>query len=390
MNMAKINRDRLAETFMELVRIDSPSMSEGKVAEWLKDWFGKVPGAEIAEDGSPGETGSDTGNLVIRLPGTRQCKPVFFNAHMDTVEPGRGIKPRLVKGVFRSDGTTVLGGDDKAAIAILVEAVRCMDEHGLPHGPVEFLFTTCEEIGLLGAKALDRSLLRSRAGYALDSTDIDMVINEAPAAIRFHVDIRGVAAHAGINPEDGINAIRLAADAITRIPQGRIDDETTCNTGIIRGGTATNIIPDLVEVEGEVRSHNAARLRKVQDEIIGAFHRAVEDYRAGSGISPMQGVPLVASTVQDDYPLMNVPEGHPVVRAVMEAGRETGRKLVLTKTGGGSDANILNQKGLATVILGVGMQKVHTTEEFIRLADMVESCRLVIATIDAWARISVQ
>ncbi len=383
MGKIKINSRRLADTFLNLVSIDSPSRHEGRVAKWLKDWFRDFPGAVVTEDGSAMETGSQTGNLVVRLKGNKDRPPLFFNAHMDTVEPGTGIKPVFSNGIFRSDGTTVLGGDDKAAIAILLEAANCLQENKLDFGPVEMVFTTCEEIGLLGAKALDASMLSAEAGYALDSTDPDAVINRAPSAVRFHVEVHGRSAHAGINPEKGISAVKIAADAISSAPQGRIDEETTCNIGIIKGGTATNIIPDLVTVEGEVRSHDAAMLRKIQDELIGCFYTSARKYNPKNETKKPEK-PYITSIVKDDYPLMNVPEDHPVVDAVLRAGERLGRSLRLEKTGGGSDANIFNQKGLATVILGIGMQKVHTTEEFIKLSDMVDSCRLVLEIIQCW------
>ena len=381
----RINRDRLADTFLNLVRIDSPSRHEGRVAKWLKSWFKDFPGVVVTEDGSGIETGSETGNLIIRLKGNRDVPPVFFNAHMDTVEPGTGIKPVFAEGVFRSNGTTVLGGDDKAAIAILLEAANCLQENRIDFGPIEMVFTTCEEIGLLGAKALDPSVLKARAGYAMDSADPDAVINRAPAAVRFTIKVHGRSAHAGINPEKGINAIRIAAKAISCAPQGRIDQDTTCNTGLIRGGNATNIIPDMVEVQGEIRSHDEKRLREIQDELTGCFYSATQEFQPETKTTGRKSTePFVTSSIRDDYPLMKVYQDHPVVTTVLKAGKNLGRELHLEKTGGGSDANIFNQKGLSTVILGIGMQKVHTTEEFIRLSDMVDSCRLVLEIINCW------
>ncbi len=385
MERIKINKDRLADTFLNLVRIDSPSKHEGRVAKWLRAWFKDFPGAVVTEDGSGIETGSETGNIVVRLKGNKEGTPLFFNAHMDTVEPGTNIKPVFSDGVFRSDGSTVLGGDDKAAIAILLEAANCLQENKMDFGPIEMVFTTCEEIGLLGAKALDPSILKARAGYALDSTDPDAVINRAPAAIRFNIEVHGRSAHAGINPEKGVNAIKIAAKAISKAPQGRIDADTTCNIGLIKGGTATNIIPDLVEVQGEVRSHEAAMLKRIQDELIGCFYKTAEEYhRLDEKQTQKAKEPFITSTVTDDYPLMHVPEDHQVIKTVLQAGKALGRKLHLEKTGGGSDANIFNQKGLSTVILGIGMQKVHTTDEFIRLSDMVESTLLVLEIIRNW------
>ncbi|NDY43386.1 M20/M25/M40 family metallo-hydrolase [Dissulfurirhabdus thermomarina] len=381
----RVDPDRLARTFTELVSVDSPSREEGAVAALVRRTF-EALGAEVEEDETRSATGSQSGNLVVRVPGALSVPPPFFCAHLDTVEPGRGVRVRFEDGVFRSDGTTVLGADDKAAVACLAEAVRCLRERGAPHPPVEFLFTVCEEIGLLGAKALDPELLRARAGYALDSTDTDLLINRAPAAIRYTARVLGRSAHAGLNPEAGINAIRVAAEALVRVPTGRIDPETTANVGVIRGGAATNIVPEEVVIEGEVRSHDPARLREVQDAVLAAFHGPVLE--AGARPAPPGAdppLPRVQTEVRDDYPLLHVPEDAPVVRTALEAAAGLGRPLRLHRTGGGSDANVLCGKGLSTVILGIGMADVHTTAESIRLSDMVATTELVGAILDRWS-----
>ncbi len=383
MDRIRVNERRLSSIFMELLRIDSPSRHEGQVAAYVRRWCStNVPEAVVLEDNSQVDTGSETGNLIIKIPGNTEAPSFFFNAHMDTVEPGRDVKPIIEDGVFRSDGSTILGGDDKAAIAIMLETVLCMREHQVSHGPFELLLTTCEEIGLLGAKALDETLVEARAGIALDTEDPDSVINRAPAAVRFKVTVHGLAAHAGLDPEKGINAIRVAAKAVSTAPQGRIDKETTCNIGTIKGGTATNIVPDLAEVDGEVRSHREERLREIQDEMLKCFYKTAELSRKQTS----GRYPYVSATVEDDYPLMHVSEDHPVVKSVQQAGRNLGRSIRIEMTGGGSDANILNEKGLATLIAGIGMQKVHTTEEFIRLDDMVKSCMMVIEVLRTWRK----
>jgi tripeptide aminopeptidase len=376
----RINRDRLADTFRQLVSIDSPSREEGAVADWIKRTLKKEIGAEVIEDQSRGQTGSESGNIIVRIPGTEKMVPLFFNAHLDTVEPGRGIKIILKDGVFQSDGTTVLGADDKAAIAILIEAARLLKEHNVSHGPIEFLFTVCEEIGLLGAKSLDPSLLEARAGYALDSSDPEVLINQAPCAIRFKVRVIGKAVHAGLHPELGINAIQVAARALAEVPLGRIDEYTTANVGLIHGGKATNIVPEEVELEGEVRSHNPEKLREVQDQVLETFHRIALDFKPVKN----PGLPLIKTEVIDDYPLMSVSEEHPLITTAVKAAKGLGRKLRLDMTGGGSDANIFNAKGLATVVMGIGMQNVHTTSEHIRLDDMVATAELVLEIIGKW------
>ncbi len=384
-----INRQRLVDTFMSLVRIDSPSKEEGAVAEWISRNFQAIRGCSVCFDNSMESTGSQCGNLIIHVDGDIDAPPLLFNAHMDTVEPGRGIVPLFDGTVFRTDGTTVLGADDKAAIAILFEVIRNLREQQISHGPVDIVLTVCEEIGLLGAKALDTSLLRAKAGYALDTTDPDMLINRAPEAVRLSIEVVGRAAHAGINPEEGINAIQVAAQALARIQLGRIDHETTANMGTIHGGKATNIVPELVRVEGEVRSHSSDMLRKVQDSITRTFIRAAEAYRSemNSGQTGRQGTPeppFIQTEVLHDYPAMAVPDDHPLITAAMKAAGTAGRKLHVETTGGGSDANILNSKGLDTLILGIGMQNVHTTSEFILLEDMVRTAELVSGIITTW------
>lgn len=381
-----VNRRRLAQTFQELAQIDSPSREEGALAERITEVFAGELNAEVQEDESRNETGSESGNLIVRLSGDVNAEPLFFNAHLDTVKPGRGVRVQYADGIFRSDGTTVLGADDKAAVAILIETARILRERDLPHGPLEFVFTVCEEIGLLGAKALDPALLTARQGYALDSTDSDIVIHKAPMAIRFHVRVLGRAAHAGLHPEQGINAIRVAAEALAEIPLGRIDEETTANVGLIHGGKATNIVPEEVMLDGEVRSHNPRRLGEIRDQILGTFHRVAETHRLppeAKGDRRVQ-LPAIQVEVTDDYPLMSVPAGHPLITLAGEAASAVGRTLRMERTGGGSDANIFNGKGLATVILGIGMQKVHSTEEFIELDDMVTTAELVLAIVKRW------
>lgn len=382
-----VDVERLKRTFMRLASLESPSRKEGRLAAHLADLFSRELGAEVFHDSSQRETGSEAGNLVVRIPGRRTATPLFFNAHMDTVEPCKGVKVVFEHGVFHSDGTTVLGADDKAAIAILVEVARLLEEEGVSHGPIEYVFTVCEEVGLLGAKAFDPSLIQARAGYALDTVDPDVLINQAPAATRFRIKVLGRASHAGLNPEQGIHAIRIAAEAICRIPLGRLDEDTTANIGVIHGGKATNIVPEEVEVQGEVRSHDEKRLQEVQDGILSAFHGVVQAHRPPPhemATRTGKALPVAQAVVFNDYPRMHVDEAHPLVVSALDAARALGRDLRVEKSGGGSDANVFNGKGLATVIMGIGMQKVHTTEEFIRLDDMVSTVQLVMEIIKRW------
>jgi len=377
MKMGTVSVERLKQTFIELASIESPSRREGEVAWYLRKVFSDELGHTVLEDASKVSTRSNTGNIIVRIPGGIVAPPLLFNAHMDTVEPSRGVKVRFEDGVFKTDGTTILGGDDKAACAILVEIARVLKEHPFEHPPLEFVFTVCEEIGLLGAKTLDLGLIQAKSGYALDATGTFNLINRAPTAVRFSIRVRGRSAHAGIAPEQGVNAIILAAKAIVQVPQGRIDQETTANIGLIKGGKATNIVPDLVEIEGEVRSHDEKRLREVQDKILGPFHRLRWD-------SHEEREPVVQVDVATDYPLLRIPEEHPLVTTARSAAKALGRELLVQGTGGGSDANVLCGKGIDTAILGIGMEDVHTTKEQISLRAMVDSTEFILEIIRQW------
>lgn len=375
-----IDAERLAGTFIALCETDSPSKREGKVASFLKRIFlEEFPAAELFEDGSAEKTGSDTGNLIVRFPGALDIEPIFFNCHMDTVEPACGVKVRREGDMFFSAGETVLGSDDKAGIAILVETMRTLHTQQIPHGPVELVFTTCEEVGLLGAKALDYQLLHAKMGLALDSTDIDTVILGAPAANHIHAKIMGLAAHAGLRPEEGINAIQLAAQAIAALPLGRLDEESTANIGLISGGTATNIVPDLVRIEGEVRSHSKSKLARFTSAIENAFRDAVD--RWANPQVPLGAKPQLLFEAEEEYPVLKLDREDAVIQRISEAANRLGRPLEYIVAGGGSDANILNGYGLQTPIIGIGMRNVHTTEESISLQDMVRTTELLVSVL---------
>ncbi|OQY55459.1 MAG: peptidase T [Desulfobacteraceae bacterium 4572_88] len=372
-----ISSDRLAETFKFLVEIDSESGNEANVSNEIRKIFESLGVAEIHIDDAGAQTGSNTGNLIAKFEGSASAPPLMLNAHMDTVSPGKGVKAILRDGVFTSDGTTILGADDKSAIAILIEILHVLRENSLPHGPLEIVLTTCEEVGLLGAKHLDFSLITAKYGYALDSGDTEGLVTRAPGANRFEFRVHGKDAHAGVAPEKGINAISLASKAIARLEIGRIDHETTCNIGIIEGGIATNIVPSLVTVRGEVRSHDEDKLDTLTNKIVSAFKSAVESDTAASE----NELPRVDIQLENDFSRTNVPEDHPVVALAQEAAANIGREIKLKTSGGGADANVFFKQGIMTGVLGTGMRDVHTVREFVRLDDMVRAAELVLEII---------
>lgn len=372
-----IKPQRMAETFMELVKIDSLSRSEARLAADLQKRL-EALGAETCFDQAHLAIGGDTGNLIARFAGNRPCPPLMLNAHMDTVGPGNGIKPILEDGVFTSDGTTILGADDKSAIAILLEILTVITEHDLPHGPLEVVLTVCEEVGLLGAKHLDFDLITARLGYALDATDTEGIVTRAPAANRLVFKVHGKDAHAGAAPENGINAIWLASRAIASQAIGRVDRETTCNIGVIEGGMATNIVPNLVTVRGEVRSHNEEKLEQVTTTLVKGFESAVAAYPKPDPESPL---PSLEVSVEKDFSATFIPDDHPVVTLAQQAAANLGRSLRSKATGGGADANVFFQKGIMTGVLGTGMRDMHTVRENVRLDDMLRTAELVLEII---------
>jgi tripeptide aminopeptidase len=378
MNIA-INRERLAETFIRLCEISSPSGHERTIADFLKTLFADLGAASVEEDDSGAKTGSDSGNLIIRFSGNQPGRDgFFFSCHMDTVQPGQGVRVRRENDLFTSAGDTILGGDDKSGIAAIVETIRLLRETKASHPDIEILITTCEEIGLLGAKFLDAGKVRGKYGYALDSSGIDRVIVGAPAANKFSIEITGAAAHAGLQPEMGINAIAVAARAISQIKLGRLDEESTANFGVITGGVATNIVPAKVVIDGEVRSHDSSKLQRYSEEIARVFYETAAAWpETITEDGPKR--PTVTISVIAEYPAMRLAPDTPVVRRIQAAGRSLGKNLQFIIAGGGSDANIFTDKGLPTAIVATGMDLVHTIDERLRLDDLVELTRLLFA-----------
>lgn len=374
-----INPERLAQVFTDMCTIDSPSGEEALLARFLKDLFAlEFPEAIILEDDSSVVTGSDSNNIVVHFPGDLPGEPIFFNCHLDTVAPSRGVKVVRDGSRFTSAGDTVLGGDDKGGIAILIEAIRSIKEANLAHLPFDLVFTTCEEVGLRGAKALDISLLRAKEGYALDSTGVDLLITGAPAANHFHFTITGAAAHAGLHPERGINAIQLAARCLADLTLGRLDEESTANIGRITGGKATNIIPESVLVEGEVRSHSMNKLAAYSRQVEDTVQSVIDNWTPAPGAQLGVGVrPRIDFQLTLEYPAMHIERTASVLQRVDTAAARLKREIRYERAGGGSDANIFTGKGLQTAIIGIGMDHVHSTEESIDLQDMARTAELV-------------
>lgn len=366
-----VNKDRLVHEFLEIVRVDSLTLKERAMADFLKGKLGEL-GLSVEEDRAGEPHGGEAGNVIGVLEGTAEKEPVMLLAHMDRVTPGIGIKPVIENGVIKSDGTTILGSDDGAGIAIILEALRVIKEKNIPHGRIEVVFTIAEEGGLLGAKGLDTGKLAAKRGLVFDSNGAPgTVINQAPAQDEIVAKVHGKAAHAGVFPEKGINAIVVASKAISRMKIGRLDEETTANIGIIEGGKATNIVPDLVLVRGEARSLQEKKLVKATRAICDEFNRAAAEEKA-----------RVELEVSRMYSAYHITEDDPWFKVVLRAIKAAGLTPNVKSTGGGSDANILNAKGIKTLNLGIGNEEVHTVNEYIRVEDMVKAAELAVKILE--------
>jgi len=379
-----INAQRLADIFKDLVRIDSVSGQEGQCCRELQHRLAQL-GLSTHIDDARCRVESDTGNLIAWLPGRRSCAPLLLSAHMDTVEPGRGVMPQLVDGVFTSDGTTILGADDKSALAVILEVLHCIHDARLAHPPLEVVFSISEETGLQGVKHLDYEKISARKGYVLDAGNPEILITRAPSANNLTFTLHGKAAHAGGCPEAGINAIVLAGQAVAQLRQGRIDHETTSNIGVIQGGLATNIVPAKVVVRAEARSHDESKLETVTREMAAAFEAAVASHPGIDGIRPRLDV-----VVEREFERLAVDPLHPVVVIARRAAEKIGMPLALGETGGGSDANVFATHGIVTAVLGTGMERVHSTEERISLDAMVNSAGLLLEIIGLHGKSEIQ
>ncbi|MDK8179373.1 M20/M25/M40 family metallo-hydrolase [Paenibacillus sp. UMB4589-SE434] len=369
-----VQQQRLIQHFLQLIQVDSETKYERDICNLLKQQFSEL-GLEVVEDDTTAVTGHGAGNLIVTWPastGQEQMTRLFFTSHMDTVTPGKGIKPIVDEdGMIHSDGTTILGSDDKAGLAAMFEAIRVIQENDISHGQIQFVITVGEESGLQGARAMDASYLQADLGYALDSNgEVGAIAVAAPAQAKIQMEIYGKSAHAGVNPEDGISAIQVAGKAIARMSLGRIDHETTANIGRFEGGGATNIVTDYVKLDAEARSIVQEKVERQ----VASMKEALESAAADFGAQAVFESKLM-------YPGFHFEEGDEVVQLAARAIEGLGLKTRVFHSGGGSDANIFNGFGVPTVNLAVGYLDIHTTKERIHSDDLVKTAELVVAII---------
>jgi tripeptide aminopeptidase len=361
------------DLFLELASISSPPGEERAVADRVLDEL-RGFGAQVEEDDAGGRIGSSAGNLLCRLEGTVDAGlPIFLCAHLDTVPPTGRIEPVVEDGVVRNTGGTILGADDKSAVAVMVEAARRLLEEQRPHAGVELLFTPKEEVGLLGAQAFDTSRLASRIGFVFDqAAPIGEIVLGAPSAVAINFLFTGRAAHAGMYPEDGRSAVAAAARAIADFRLGRVDDESTANVGRIEGGDARNIVPAECRVTAEARSHDEARLADLVREMTetAAFAAALEGCE-------------VETEIARSYRAYRFKPDDVALRLAEVALEESGFTPSFVLSGGGADANVLNERGLSCLNLANGMMEIHTPQEHIAVADLEAMVEVTLALVEA-------
>jgi tripeptide aminopeptidase len=366
-----INNERLLNEFLELVQIDSETKYETEIARILKQKFTDL-GVDVFEDDTTAQTGHGAGNLICTLNGTKEgVDTIYFTSHMDTVIPANGVKPSIKDGYVVTDGTTILGADDKTGLAVMLETIKVLKEQSIPHGTIQFIITVGEESGLVGAKALDPSLVKAKYGYALDSDGkVGNIVVAAPTQAKVAAVIHGKTAHAGVAPEKGVSAITIAAKAVARMPLGRIDEETTANIGRFQGGTQTNIVCDRVEILAEARSLIPEKMEAQVAKMKEAFESAAEEMGGKADVE-----------IQVMYPGFKFGEGDLVVELARTAAAKIGRSCELLHSGGGSDANVIAGFGIPTVNLAVGYEDIHTTNERMPIEELGKLGEMVIAII---------
>lgn len=344
---------RLVKEFLELVQIDSETKHEEVIAPILMNKLENL-GFNVVQDDAHTRNGHGAGNIIATLKGSLDVEPIYFTVHMDTVVPGKGVKPEIREdGYIYSDGTTILGADDKAGMAALFEMARRLKEQNIEHGTIQFIITAGEESGLVGAKELDPSLVIAKYGFAVDSNGkVGDIVVAAPYQARIEAKIIGKTAHAGVEPEKGISAITLAAKSIAKMKLGRLDEETTANIGRFEGGKATNIVCDEVYILAEARSIDEVKLNEQTAHMKETFETVSQSLGGRAEVD-----------VQIMYPGFRVTEADKVVQVAMQAARAVNREPKLCISGGGSDANVIAGFGIPTVNLAVGYEEIHTTNE---------------------------
>lgn len=370
----KINEKRLLDYFIELAKINAPSGNEKPIADFIIPHL-KELGFTMKFDEAHKNFGGNCGNLIAYWPGTNpNIKPLFFSTHMDTVFPTAGLNPIIKDGVIYTDGKTILGADDRAALAAYIEAIRTIQEKKVECGPIELVLTVNEQPGLVGATYLDYSKVKSTEGYIFDSSgDVGQIIQQGPYSSRIYSNIRGRSSHLGLNPEEGINAFLIASKALLNMKLGKVDSETVANVGEIKGVGMSSIIPGEVSLVGEVRSLNESGLQNQLNHMNDVLSEAAKSYGGKA-----------TTEIKKKYLGFHHPTDSVLVQNALTATSLINVDSYVTQTFGGADTNIFNENGLNSITLGNGFRNIHTVDEHISIENLNNTARCVIALATTW------
>lgn len=358
--------EAIVNEFIELVKVDVESKDERAIADVLKNKLKKI-GCNVIEDNTGEIIGGNAGNIIAKLKGDKGIPPILLSAHMDRVKKGKNISPVIEENRIKSDGTTILAADDVAGIVSILSGIRKIKEENLKHGDIEIVFSVCEEKGISGSKYLDYSDLQSKIAYVFDSPgNIGRIVNQAPAKTKISIRIFGKPAHAGNEPEKGINAIRIAGVGLSKVNEGRISKYTTSNFGIIKGGEATNVVCDYLELIGEVRSTRKEELESYRKHVEEVFREAASKFNAKIEID-----------FEDSYDTFYIREDENISKILTKAMKAIGVEYHFSSGGGGMDANRFNKAGIQAVGIATGYRNNHTLQEEIVIKDLIKSGELV-------------
>jgi tripeptide aminopeptidase len=364
----------VVDLFLRLARQPTPPGRERAAIDLVRDELAAL-GIETIEDDAGPRIGSDAGNLLARIPGTAPGTPIFLNAHVDTVPPTAPIEPEVRDGWIVNAQPTILGADNKASVAAMVDGIRRVLEEGIPHAGVELVVTLQEEVGLQGAKAFDVDRLEARMGYVFDvDGPLGRMVMRAPSQISLDLGFRGLAAHAGIAPEEGRNAIQAAALALADLEIGRLDAGSTRSIGMIGGGRQRNIVADACDVQLEVRSLDDTRVGELAQEVVDAANRGA----AAAGCS-------VEIAQRREYTAYAHDERAPVVELARTALLAAGCMPDPIETGGGADAHVFNERGIPCLNISSGMELIHSADERIRVDDVRRMSDIAVELVRAAA-----
>jgi len=367
-------KELLKEELLKLVEIPSESFEERELADYLLKRLEDLGAEEVTEDDECRKRiNGSAGNVVAKFKGNGNG-PVLLSAHMDTVKPGKNVKPVVEGEIIRSDGTTILGADDKSGIAIILTLLQTLPPEERPD--IEVVFDPCEEVGLLGVKNLDPSLISSKVGFVIDDEDPEGIVVKSKTYYRFDLTVKGKEAHSGVEPEKGASAVKLLASILNELPVGRLSEKTTANVGTISGGCARNVVPPTATASGEVRSFSIQEI----EEYLSALNKLVESKVKLFRMSlpeDLKGSVSWNLNVNREFKGYTHSKNDPIIRAMQRAAKNLGFQLKLKSSGGGTNANVFGEKGVKCYVVGTGMKNVHTKEEHISLEDMEKSYSLL-------------